>query len=124
MNRTAYRGLPANLIEALAAQEFDRLERLFAPELRLRALLPSGLREHASAADAADRLRAWFGAADPLELVDWDANDVAGRLHIRYRFRAFEEGRWHLVEQHLFCDLEDGRIAGLDLLCSGFRPVD
>jgi len=29
---------------------------------------------------------------------------------------------WKIVEQHLFCALDDGRITALDLVCSGFRP--
>src|SRR2546429_7207873 len=125
MPRTPEPEAAAKLVSAVAAQDFDRLEELFAPEIRFRALIPRGLREDATAVDAAARLRSWFGDGDPLELVESETEQVADRLHVRYRFRSFEEGRWHLVEQHLFCDVaEDGRIAAIDLVCSGFRPVD
>jgi hypothetical protein len=29
-----------------------------------------------------------------------------------------------IVEQHLLCAFDDGRITALDLVCSGFRPDD
>jgi hypothetical protein len=29
---------------------------------------------------------------------------------------------WKVIEQHLFCALDEGRITALDLVCSGFRP--
>jgi hypothetical protein len=58
-----------SFLEGLAAQDFARLGSALAPDARLRALLPRGLRE-------------WTGA---------------------------DTG-------------EDGRIARLDLLCTGYRP--
>jgi hypothetical protein len=111
--------LGSALVDALAAQDWGRVAALFAPGAPFRALIPKGLRE----GDAAERLRAWFGDADPLELVDSEIEPLADRLHVRYRFRAFEEGRWHLVEQQLYCDVEGGRIGAVELLCSGFREL-
>lgn len=29
---------------------------------------------------------------------------------------------WKVIEQHLFCVLDEDRITALDLVCSGFRP--
>ena len=111
-------------VDAIAAQDFSRLESLLADDVRFRALIPSGLREAESATDAAARIGAWFGDGDPLELVDSRVEEIVDRLHVSYRFRSFEEGRWHLVEQHAYCTLADGKIAAVDLVCSGFRPVD
>src|SRR2546423_248307 len=116
MPRTPEPEAAARLVAAVAAQDLDRLPGAFAPGVRFRALIPRGLREDATAADAAARLRSWFGDGDPLELVESEAEQVADKLHVRYRFRSFEEGRWHLVEQHLFCEVaDDGRIASVDL---------
>jgi hypothetical protein len=33
-----------------------------------------------------------------------------------------EEGEPYVVQQELFCTLDDGKIAAADLLCSGFLP--
>src|SRR5436190_24273110 len=110
-------------IEALAAQDFEKLQSLLAPDVRFRALIPPGQREDATAADVAARVGGWFGDADPLELVDSEVGRFAGRLHMSYRFDAFEEGRWHAVEQQAYFDVQEGRITAMDLLCSGFRPI-
>jgi hypothetical protein len=48
---------------------------------------------------------------------------VADRLHIAYRFRSFEAGRGN-SSSSAFCTLADGKIASMDLVCSGFRPLD
>jgi ketosteroid isomerase-like protein len=124
MTATTDSSIAAELVGALAAQDYDRLETLFAPDVRFRALVPKGLREDATAAAAAARVRGWFGECHPLELVDSEIGHVADRVHARYLFRAREEGQWHLVEQHAYLEVEDGRISDISILCSGFRVVD
>jgi hypothetical protein len=48
---------------------------------------------------------------------------VADRLHVSYRLRVRRSGDlWNVVEQHLLCAHDVGRITALDLVCSGFRP--
>jgi SnoaL-like protein len=88
-------------VAALAAQDEQALARCFAPDVRLRALIPRGLRERAGAADAAALVAGWFSDATRLDLV--------------------EGGDPYVVEQHLYCTLGDGLIARADLLCPGFR---
>lgn len=120
-------GDPASeLVAAIAAQDWERLEACFTPEVAFRALVPSQrpFREHATAHDAAAQLAAWFGDADPLELLDSSVQPVEDVVRIAYRLGSFEEGRWYVVEQQLYATVEDDRIARLDLVCSGFRPVD
>ena len=124
MTRTPTGGLAAELVDALAAQDFERLETLFSPDVRFRALVPPGLREEATAAGAAARMRGWFGDCDPLELLESEVEPVADRTHVRYRFQAREEGKWRVVEQEAYLDAEDGRISDISILCSGFRVVD
>jgi hypothetical protein len=111
------------LVAAIAAQDWRRLEGTFAPGVLLRALIPPGLREREGAAEAAELIGGWFGDADPLELVDSEVEELEDRLHIAYRFRAFEEGRDHLVEQHVFCVMGAEGIESAHLVCSGFRPL-
>ena len=72
------------------------------------------------------RFARWFGETEEFELVDAAASEVGGRLHLywRLRLRAERLGTgWFIVEQHSYADTgEDGRIAQLDLLCTGYRP--
>ena len=49
--------------------------------------------------------------------------NLADRLHVSYRLRVIRPGKpWSLVQQHLLCAHDDGRITALDLVCTGFRP--
>jgi hypothetical protein len=113
-------------LAGLAAQDFAQLAGALAAEARLRALLPSGLREWAGAEAIADRFAGWFGQTEEFELVDAAVGEVGGRLHLHWRVR-LRAGRlgpgWLTVEQQAYADTgQDGRIARLDLLCTGYRP--
>ena len=110
----------------LAAQDFAQLSGALAAEARLRALLPSGLREWAGAQAIADRFARWFGETEEFQLVDVAVGEVGGRLHLhwRIRLRADRLGPgWFTVEQQAYADGgAGGRIGRLDLLCTGYRP--
>jgi hypothetical protein len=110
----------------LASQDFAQLAGALAAEARLRALLPSGLREWAGAEAIADRFARWFGETEKFQLVDAAAGEVGGRLHLHWRVRLRAERLgpgWFTVEQQAYADTgQDGRIARLDLLCTGYRP--
>jgi hypothetical protein len=92
----------------------------------LRALLPSGLRQWAGAKAIADRFARWFGDTKDFKLIEAAAGDVGGRLHLHWRLRLRAErlgSGWFTVEQQAYADTdENGRIARLDLLCTGYRP--
>ena len=38
-------------------------------------------------------------------------------------FFDYDDDGWQEVEQHAYCSTAAGRIEGMDLVCSGFRPV-
>jgi hypothetical protein len=118
-------GVASAFLEGLAAQDFAQLGRALAAEARLRALLPSGLREWTGAEVIAGRFARWFGETQEFQLVDAAVGEVGGRLHLhwRLRMRAGRLGRgWFTVEQQSYADTgKDGRIAQLDLLCTGYR---
>jgi len=113
------------LVSALAAQDWERLEGCFAPDAQFFAAIPSKspLRERAGAQEAAAQLAGWFGDGAPLELVTSQVESVAGKVHVSYRFRSFEEGAWHLVEQHAFCEVGEDGIERMHLACSGFERL-
>jgi SnoaL-like domain len=113
------------LIDALAAQDFERVERCLAPDVAFHAVVPGtgSFRDRAGAQEAAKQLRTWFGDADPLELLEHSVEPVVDKLRLSYRFAAFEDEQWHIVEQQAYAVVGERGIAKLDLVCSGFRPV-
>jgi hypothetical protein len=118
--------LAGSFLEGLAAQDFARLCDALTADVRLRALLPWGLREWAGAEAIADAFACWFGDTEDFELVEATVGEVGGRLHLHWRLRLRAErlgAGWFTVEQQTYADTADGgRIARLDLLCTGYRP--
>ena len=112
----------ARLVQAIAAQDEAAIAECFCSDATFRALTPSGLRERAGSDDVAALIAAWFGDSTMIDLVDTRTDEVGGRLQLTYRFEGVEEGKPYVVQQELFCTLEDGKIAVADLLCSGFLP--
>src|SRR5579864_6818129 len=115
-----------SFLEGLAAQDFTQLGGALAADARLRALLPPGLREWTGAEAIAGQFAHWFGDTEDFELVEATVGEVGGRLHLHWRLRLQAERLgtgWFTVEQQVYADTdESGRIAGLDLLCTGYRP--
>jgi hypothetical protein len=121
--RSSATDLGVILVAALTERDFGRLAGTLAPDVRMRALIPPGPLELSGAEPAAARFALWFGEADGLELVHSGSDEVGDRLHVFYRLRMKRPGDpWKVIEQHLFCALDEGRITALDLVCSGFRP--
>lgn len=113
-------------LEGLAAQDFARLGGALAGGARLRALLPSGVREWTGAEEIAEVFARWFGDTEGFDPAEATVGEVGGRLHLRWRLRLQAErlgAGWFTVEQQAYADTDDdGRIARLDLLCTGYRP--
>ena len=118
--------LAGSFLEGLAAQDFAQLGGALAAGARLRALLPRGLREWTGAEVIAGQFACWFGDTDDFELVEATVGEVGGRLHLHWRLRLQAQrlgAGWFTVEQQVYADTDDsGRIARLDLLCTGYRP--
>ncbi|HET9970154.1 MAG TPA: hypothetical protein VFQ68_18120 [Streptosporangiaceae bacterium] len=113
-------------LESLTAQDFTGIGGTLTADARLRALLPSGLKEQAGAEVIADVFTHWFGDTEDFELVEATVGEVGGRLHLHWRLRLRAERLgpgWFTVEQQAYADTDaSGRIARLDLLCTGYRP--
>ncbi|MFZ0544124.1 MAG: hypothetical protein WAM60_01710 [Candidatus Promineifilaceae bacterium] len=113
-----------SFLESLAAQDFDQLENLFSPQVRFRALLPPRMVEEKTASAAVSWLRRWFGGADTLEVIQSTSDQVFDRLYLCYRLRTHDPmNGWRVIEQQAYCDMQDGHVADIWLLCSGFRPM-
>ena len=122
---TAQFAVADSFLEGLAAQDFTRLGGTLTAACQLRALLPPGAREWAGGEAIAGQFATWFGGTEEFALTEASVGDVGGRLHLRWRLRLraarLGEG-WFTVEQQAYADTDDsGRIARLDLLCTGYR---
>ncbi len=117
---------PANaFLAGLAAQDFTRLGGALSADARLRALLPRRVMERTGAEEVAAAFAHWFGDTEGFDLVEASVGEIGGRLHLRWRLRlqaARLGAGWFTVEQQAYADTDDGRIARLDLLCTGYRP--
>jgi TusA-related sulfurtransferase len=110
-------------LTALAAQDFDTLQSLFTPQVRFRAMVPSGIREGNSAQEAVGWLKRWFGAADELQVLEAQTSQVFDRLYLTYRLHLHDsQNGWRFIEQHAYCETNSGTIQDMWLVCSGFRP--
>jgi hypothetical protein len=88
----------------------------------MRALILPGQVELSGVEPAAARFASWFGESDGLELVHTGSDEVGDRLHVFYRLRVKRPGDpWKVIEQHLFCALDEGRITAL--ICSAQASV-
>jgi hypothetical protein len=116
----------AAFLQGLADQDFAQLGGALAADARLRALLPKGLREWTGAEAVAGQFARWFGDTEDFELVEAALGDVGGRLQLRWRLRLRAErlgAGWFTVEQQAYGDAgKDGRLARIDLVCTGYRP--
>ena len=57
--------------------DFERLENLFAPDVRFRALIPAEYRDASTAAGARALLEDWFGEKISRELLGWPSSPSA-----------------------------------------------
>jgi hypothetical protein len=112
------------LLDGIAARDFQRIERCFAADARLRVLTPGPLRELTGPEEAAGRYRRWLEPLEGFELLDGDVEEIGDRVRIRYRFRGRDpEKGWQLNEHTGYGKVEDGRLTSLNVTCTGFRPT-
>jgi hypothetical protein len=112
-------------LEAFKHRDFQRMESHLSPHMRFRALIPgfnsSGeLRTSETGSGAVRYLKGWFGDCDHFEVLDSEVYPIGTRCHISYRLRLHDGDGWQVCEQRNFCDVENDKIVGMDLLCSGF----
>jgi hypothetical protein len=108
---------------AVAGRDSVRLAAAVTGTVRLRALLPGGpIEEHGRDAVVA-RFSRWFAGMDTVDLVESAGEAVADRLLIHYRLDLAQRGTRWACTHTLVCKIDDGRLATIDLLCSGFREI-
>ena len=115
--------LATAIATAVADRDSVRLDAALTDTVRLRALLPGGsIEEHGRAAVVA-RVGGWLADMDSVALVESAGEPVADRLLIHYRLDLTQRGSRWACTQTSICKIKDGRLATIDLLCSGFREI-
>ena len=109
-------------VDALLTLDFEGLEATLEPKVAFRALVPGELVDVTTAPEAVQCFRRWFGDKTDLELLHQNSEMLIDRWLVEYRLRLHKKGQPYLVEQRMWCDIEDGKFAVIDMVCSGFRP--
>ena len=113
----------ASIAAVVASRDRDLLAATLTDTVRLRALLPGGPVEAHGRDAVVDRFVGWFADMDAVELMESAGDEVADRLLIHYRLDLAQRGTHWACTQTSICKLVDGRLATIDLLCSGFREI-
>lgn len=115
--------LAADLAALVAGRDPARLAAALTDTVRLRALLPGGPIEAHGAENAAACLVALFADFDTVAVEDVSGEPVVDRQLVHYRLRVGQGSTRWLCTQTAVCSVVDGRLAVINLLCSGFREL-
>jgi hypothetical protein len=115
--------MAAALAAAVARRDPQGLSAALTETVRLRALLPGGPVESHGRKDVTARFRGWFADFDTVAVVASGAEAVVDRLLIHYRLHIGRATTRWICTQTAVCKVVDGRLAVIDLLCSGFREI-
>ena len=108
---------------AVANRDGEQLAATVTDTVRLRALLLGGPVESHGRDAVIARFAGWFADFDTVELVDATDEPVADRLLVHYRLTLQRGSHRWTCTQTLIGNPAGGRLATLDLLCSGFRKT-
>ena len=111
------------MITSLSERDARKLASCFHPDIHFRALVPSGLRECRGSLNAVALMQSWFEEAERLQLLRKEVYSISNRLSVSYRFRElYSDGETEMIEQHAYCDLRNGVIESISIVCSGHLP--
>ena len=119
-----YHPVAAQVAADVARRDPQRLSAALTETVRLRALLPGGPIEAHGRENVAACLCALFADFDTARVVDSVGEPVADRLLIHYRLHVARAAQCWVCTQTAVCRLVEGRLAVIDLLCSGFREIE
>ena len=115
-------GVLLEWVEALADRDPARLAGVLADGVHLRALLPGGLVDLTGRDALLGEFHRWFDGMDLVRVADATAQPFSDRTLLHYELElAKGDQRW-IVAQSVVSVVTNGRLATLDLVCTGFRP--
>jgi hypothetical protein len=114
--------LARQYIDAFVARDYDLVRSLLADDFRLRDLSPGGFTQVDGADAAMEGLRMFLDRFASVELEELEAYDVADVTYVRARVRFVDPAAGErFLEQHHLLRIADGRITGVDELCTGLH---
>ena len=113
----------AGVAAAVADRDPRRLATSLTETARLRALLPGGPLEAHGDVNVAACFVAMFADLDTVEVLESAGEAVADRLLIHYRLALGQRDTRWVCTQTAVCKVVDGRLAVIDMLCSGYREI-
>ncbi|MFD3706802.1 nuclear transport factor 2 family protein [Nocardia sp. NPDC058658] len=112
-------------LAALIRRDFATMASYLAPEVTLRGLIPPGPFTEVGADPAIERFRGWFGGPDDFTVVDSGRDRVGDKLALHWRVRMRPAtGSPRLAEQRAFLTTDNGTITSIDLVCTGWQPIE
>lgn len=113
-----------SLLAGIRERDHEAIGDCLDPDVLLRVLTPRTLREEPGRKAVVARFATWL-SLEPFELLAADAERVADRVRVRYRFRGLDaEKGWQENEHTAYATVEDGLIVALNVSCAGFRPAE
>ena len=115
------------LLDAIVTRDFDSISAILAPDVHMRALLPRSIVQTDTAEAAVETFREWFGSHKSCTVVATEQHTVEGRDFLSYNLRVQPDWApdvFHVVEQSGYCRVTDDRVTRLDLVCTGYFPID
>lgn len=114
-------------LRAVTERDTTSAARLLAPNVWLRALLPRRTVEVHTDDDALEVIDGWLGPAERCRVLDVAHHSIEGREHVRYRLAVLPDwapDHWHVLEQCGHLRVAEGQVTRIDLVCTGYWPVD
>ena len=116
------RSSPAAYLDAFVARDYDGVRSMLADDFCLRDLSPGGFTQVDGADAAMVGLREFLDMFESIDILEADAYEVAGVTYLRARVHfVHAEAGERMLEQHHILRFDDGRITGIDQLCTGLH---
>jgi len=114
--------LARRYLDAFVARDYDGVRSMLADDFCLRDLSPGGFTQVDGADDAIVGLREFLDKFASVDILEADAYEVAGVTYLRERVHfVHAEAGERMLEQHHIVRVGDGRITGIDQLCTGLH---
>lgn len=110
-------------LRVITEKDPERLGEICHPDVRSRVMTPKRFDALENVPDLTQKMVNWYGDCSSIEKEQARIEMVGDKLAIFYRLRVEKNGAPCTIEQQLYCSLRDGRIDQLNLLCSGFQPL-
>ena len=116
----------ADFARAFGEKDSARIRELLHPEIDFRGLTPNRFWEASNPDDVVEILFGdWLEDTDHVDGIEGiDADTVADRERVGYRFIVSNADGRFLVEQQAYLSTRDGQIDWIRVVCSGLRPAE